>query len=266
VRAALDWRWPWMRPAGEYGSQIIEPRVQFVTGPSVGAQTRYPNEDSLDLEFTDANLFALNRFPGRDRQEGGSRVDAALRGAWLFPNGGQLEGLVGRSFRAAVDRSFEPGSGLEGKSSDWVARARLAPVPWFELLGRTRLDRHTESARLWDGVATLFMGPLSLNAGYLFTEPVPQANTRKREEISAGANLRLTNWRFGVFGRYDIDSKRPVTATAVAGYEDECLIFETQLFRSWAENPTIGTDYPSGTTVVFRVAFKTIGDFSLRAL
>jgi LPS-assembly protein len=266
MRAALDWRWPLMRPAGDYGSQILEPRVQFVTGPSVGNQKEFPNEDSLDLEFTDANLFELNRFPGRDRQEGGTRVDAALRGAWLFPNGGQLEGLVGRSFRAATDSVFEEGSGLEGRSSDWVARARLAPVPWFEVLARTRLDRETHASRLWDGVASLYLGPLSLNAGYLFTDPVPQANTRKREEVSAGASLRLTNWRFGVFGRYDVDIKEPVAAMAVAGYEDECLIFETQVFRSWAENPGTGTNYPSGTSVVFRVAFKTVGDFSLRAL
>ena len=126
VRAAVDWRWPLMRPAGEWGAQVIEPRVQVVTGPATGLQSAIPPEDSLDLEFTDANLFALNRFPGRDRQEGGTRVDAALRSAWLFPNGGQVEGLVGRSFRATEDAVFPVGSGLENRASDWVARARLA--------------------------------------------------------------------------------------------------------------------------------------------
>ena len=35
------------------------------------------------------------RFGGRDRQEGGTRFDYALRGAWHFPNGGLLEGLAG---------------------------------------------------------------------------------------------------------------------------------------------------------------------------
>jgi len=40
--------------------------------------TQIPDEDSLDLEFTDANLFSINRFPGVDRLEGGVRANLAL--------------------------------------------------------------------------------------------------------------------------------------------------------------------------------------------
>ncbi|HYF08509.1 MAG TPA: LPS assembly protein LptD, partial [Acetobacteraceae bacterium] len=118
IRAAVDWRMPFVRSAGEWGHQVIEPRVQIVTGPNMGRQTRIPNEDSIDFEFTDANFFALNRFYGRDRQEGGTRVDAALRGAWYFPNGGMFEGLVGRSFRLVGDAGpFYANSGLERQAS-----------------------------------------------------------------------------------------------------------------------------------------------------
>ena len=39
------------------------------------------NEDSRNFEFDDTNLFAINRFPGRDRYEGGPRVNYGLRGA-----------------------------------------------------------------------------------------------------------------------------------------------------------------------------------------
>ena len=38
------------------------------------------------------------------KQEGGTRVDTAMRSAWDFPNGGQVEGLVGRSYR--LDNDF----------------------------------------------------------------------------------------------------------------------------------------------------------------
>ena len=79
------------------------PNFFVVTGPNTGRQTRFPNEDSIDLEFTDANLFNLNRFNGRDRQEGGTRVDGAIRGAWDFPNGGRVEAIAGRSFRLRQD-------------------------------------------------------------------------------------------------------------------------------------------------------------------
>ncbi len=70
-QAALDFRWPFMRNSGAWGTQLIEPIAQIVVGPQTGdsQNTKYPNEDSLDLEFSDANLFGFNRFPG-DRPAG----------------------------------------------------------------------------------------------------------------------------------------------------------------------------------------------------
>ncbi len=267
VRAAVDWRWPLMRPAGEWGAQVIEPRVQVVTGPATGLQSAIPPEDSLDLEFTDANLFALNRFPGRDRQEGGTRVDAALRSAWLFPNGGQVEGLVGRSFRTTEDAVFPVGSGLENRASDWVARARLAPVPWFEVLGRTRLDGEGLEPNLWDVSGTLFAGRFSVTAGYLGSDPPPNGSYPKRDEWSLGGQLRLTeNWRMGGFGRYDFSRNEPVSAAASLAYEDECLVFETLFARRWAEDPGRNTEYPGSTLLMFRITLKTVGDFGIRAM
>ena len=267
VRAAVDWRWPLMRPAGDWGAQVIEPRVQVVTGPATGLQSAIPPEDSLDLEFTDANLFALNRFPGRDQQEGGSRVDAALRSAWLFPNGGQLEGLVGRSLRATEDTVFPVGSGLENRASDWVARARLAPVPWFEVLGRTRLDGEGLEPNLWDVSGTVFAGRFSVTAGYLGSDPPPNGSYPKRDEWSLGGQLRLTeNWRVGGFGRYDFSRNEPVSVAASLAYEDECLVFETLFARRWAEDPSRNTEYPGSTMLLFRVTLKTVGDFGIRAM
>jgi LPS-assembly protein len=267
VRAAIDWRWPLIRPAGDWGSQLIEPRVQFVTGPSMGRQDEFPNEDSLDFEFTDANLFQLNRFYGRDRQEGGTRVDTALRGAWMFPNGGQIESLVGRSFRADRESVFEPGSGLDRRASDWVGRLRLAPVPWLEVMGRTRLDSENLEPRFWDASGTVFAGRFSLTGGYLRTDPQPNLDIRKREEVSLGGSLNITqNWRVGAFGRYDIAIDRPVAAQLVAAYEDECLIFETRFVRRWAQEESTGRDSTSNTLLLFRVTLKTIGDFGIRAL
>jgi LPS-assembly protein len=267
LRGAVDLRWPLLRPAGEWGSQLIEPRIQLVSGPNTGRQLRIPAEDSLDLEFSDATLFELNRFPGRDLQEGGTRVDAAMRAAWLFPNGGQVEGLVGRSFRASSEALFPVGSGLERQSSDWVARARIAPVPWLEMLGRTRLDGETGEQRLWDVSGTVFSQRLSVTAGYLGSDPPPNAAYRKRDEISLGGVLRVDgNWRLGAFGRYDRGLERPVAAQAAITYEDECFIFETRFIRRWAEESGTGREVPGATMLLFRVTLKTIGDFGVRAL
>ncbi|PWS39231.1 LPS-assembly protein LptD [Falsiroseomonas bella] len=267
VRAAVDLRWPLARSAGEWGTQVLEPRVQVVTGPQTGRQTNIPAEDSLDLQFTDANLFELNRYPGRDLQEGGTRMDAAIRAAWLFPNGGQVEGLVGRSFRTSDEPLFPPGSGLENQRSDYVGRLRLAPVPWFEVIGRSRYSAETGEQQLWDITGTVFGNGYSVSAGYLGTQAAYNDSYPKRNEVSLGGFLQVNdNWRIGAFGRYDRFRDEPVAAQAVLAYEDECLIFETRLIRRWIQDPVTLQDDPTGTMLLFRVTLKTIGDFGIRAL
>ncbi|GGC62884.1 LPS-assembly protein LptD [Siccirubricoccus deserti] len=270
IRAAIDWRMPFVRSAGEWGSQTIEPRVQFVTGPRMGPQRRIPNEDSVDFEFTDANLFQLNRFTGRDRQEGGTRVDTAIRAAWDFPNGGQVEGLVGRSFRFD-DNSFNPypGSGLDRRASDYVARLRVAPTSWFEVLGRVRTDSENPfDRRLVDTVATLGLGNVTLNAGYLYSPPLPYLlPVRARDEVSVGVSARIGEyWRANISGRYDLGIERPVLIAGSVGYEDECFILEGRFIKRFAQDPTTQSNYPADTVVLVRIGLKTIGDYFLRAI
>ena len=261
---------PLVRSAGAWGSQTIEPRVQFVTGPQTGPQRRVPNEDSIDFEFTDANLFALNRFTGRDRQEGGSRVDYALRAAWDFPNGGQVEGLVGGS-RRFTDNGFSPypGSGLEGRQTDYVARLRVAPVAWFETIGRVRVDdqRLTER-RLVDTVSNLSLGPVTLSAGYLWSPPLPYLlPSRVREEVGAGFTARIgDNWRIGVSGKYDLELGRAVLAQGVLGYEDECFILEGRFIKRFAQDLATQQLYPANTVLLVRIGFKTLGEYFFRAI
>lgn len=272
IRAAVDWRMPFIRYAGDYGSQTIEPRVQFVTGPRMGPQRSVPNEDSVDFEFTDANLFALNRFTGRDRQEGGSRVDAAMRAAWDFPNGGQVEGLVGRSFRFDNDfRDANPyaGSGLDRRASDYVARLRVAPVPWLETIGRVRTDgEQMFQRRMADTVANVTVGNVTVSAGYLYSVPLPYlVPARSRDEVSAGIAGKINEfWRAGVSGKYDLGIGRMVLLQGFAGYEDECFIIEGRFIKRFAQDPTSQTLYPASTILLFRVGFKTLGEYFFRAL
>ncbi|WP_431281727.1 LPS-assembly protein LptD [Humitalea sp. 24SJ18S-53] len=268
VRAAIDWRLPMVRSAGEYGRQVIEPRVQMVTGPQTGSQINIANEDSLNFEFTDSNLFALNRFIGRDRQEGGSRVDAALRGAWYFPNGGMLEALGGRSFSAQNNPAFPEYSGLAGRSSDWVGRIRAQPVPWLDLVARTRLDKDTLEGVYSELTASVGLGPAAVYGGYLFTPPNQYITpVQTRREVQAGVSGRVNeNWRSSVFGRYDVQLNEPVSIGAALTYEDECLILDARYVRSYAVTNSTGAAQPGDQVLLFRIGLKTVGDYYLRAL
>jgi len=269
LRAALDWRMPFLRDGGDWGRQIVEPRIQLVTGPMTGSQYRIPNEDSIVFDFTDANLFSLNRFTGRDRQEGGTRADMALRGAWFLPEDRQVEALVGRSFRVQEDGGpFYPYSGLEKRASDYVGRLSLRPASWLDLTGRARRDGESFGARAYDVSATLRPSDVtSFTVGYLQAPPMPYLNpVAQREEIALGASQRFGFWRFSAFGRQDMQLNRPVSIGASALYEDECFIFETRFVKRYAEDPATNDLYPASTMLLFRFGFKTIGDFGLRAL
>lgn len=278
VRIAADWRMPFIRSAGEWGTQIIEPRVQFVTGPHLGRQTRFPNEDALDFEFTEANLFQLNRYTGRDRLEGTTRVDLALRGTWNFVNGGRIDSVIGRSLRATQSSTFPQDVGLNDRASDWVTRTTFSPVSWVDLIARNRFDSESFQHRATDAVASVSLGrvgPLSnvsLNGGYLFNNRLPQLPTSTgRNEVLAGASLQYRTsaggiWRATGSVRYDIEHDRPALVAATFGYEDECFILEGRLLKRYARNTVTNEPFIGNTVFLVRLGFKTVGDYFFRAI
>ncbi len=259
---AFDWRMPVIRHSNSMGSQLIEPIVQLVGGPNTGGQNKIPNEDSLDLEFTDANLFGFNKFPGQDRLEGGLRANYAMHGAWYW-NNMTLDGLVGQSWRDRTDSTFAAGSGLEDNASDVVTRVTFMPTEWLDLTWRARFDPNTWDTRLMDTVAGFGVPEFRVNVGYLQTAPSPYLTPyQERDEIGLGFNSRVGRWRFGAFARRDIETEKMTSAAASAAYEDECFIFDVRFQRRFTEVD----DGRGDTSLLFRLVFKTVGELGFSAL
>ena len=273
---AVDVRWPFMRDSGAWGTQLIEPMAELVVAPAVGAsqQIRYPNEDSLDFAFTDANLFGFNRFPGVDRLDGGVRANLALHAAWYL-DGTVLDGLIGQSFRTAPDPVFPAGSGLHDTVSDIVARASFSPTHWLDLVYRTRLDHHSLATRMADATATVGGRRLQVTAGYLYTtfdpyyfydqaQPPPAGSSYyfPRNELTLGF---VTNWgayRLDGFAQRDLATNQMVAIGGDAIYENECVIVDFKLYRRY----TAFAGDSGSTTVLLQITFKTIGQFGFHAL
>ncbi|MGA9013206.1 MAG: LPS assembly protein LptD [Acetobacteraceae bacterium] len=275
-QAALDFRWPFMRDSGAWGTQLIEPIAQIVVGPQVGnsQNTKYPNEDSLDLEFTDANLFGFNRYPGVDRLDGGVRANVALHGTWYL-GGTTFDGLIGQSYRTTVDNQFSEASGLHDQVSDIVARASLAPTSWLNLTYRTRLDHKDLATRMADALATVGVPKFSVNAGYIYTidnpytefdQPLPppagNAFYTPRNEVTVGASSNWGKYRLSAYARRDLQSSQMVAAGVDAVYEDECFILDFRFYRRY----TSYNGDNGATTALFQLTFKTIGQFGFKAL
>jgi hypothetical protein len=101
------------------GTQRLAPRVQLVLTPPT-RNLSIPNEDARAVDREDSNLFALNRFPGYDRWEDGSRITYGVE--WNFDRGlWAIQSIVGQSYR--ITRSpgiFPDGTGLTDRLSDVV--------------------------------------------------------------------------------------------------------------------------------------------------
>jgi LPS-assembly protein len=274
---ALNWRFPLLRDAGDWGTQIVEPIVQIMAAPRTASylrnRTRIPNEDSFDFEFTEANLFALNRFPGVDRLEGGMRAAAALRGAWTFPSGARLEGLVGQSWRVQRDDTFPLGSGLRDTASDIVSRVTVAPTNWLDITSRQRFDHRSFQPRFIDALASVGNDRLRLTGGYIYTTSNPflfyenaaalTAPTKPRNEGTFGISTRLTDhWRMSAFARRDLRTAKEISDGVRVAYEDECFIFDVSLAR---RQTSINGDN-GATILLFQLTFKTVGQFGFNTL
>jgi LPS-assembly protein len=85
--------------------------------------------------------------------------------------------------------------------------------------------------------------------------------------VGAGFTARIgDNWRIAVSGKYDLKLDRAVLVQGAVGYEDECFILESRFIKRFAEDPATQNLYPASTVVLFRVGFKTLGDYFFRAI
>lgn len=279
---AVMLRWPFIRPTTRWGSQIIEPIVQLVASPNTGISDndKIPNEDSLDLEFSDANLFDLNRYPGIDRLEGGSRVDYALHAAWYLPGGMTLDGLVGQSYRFHKDYVYLPGSGLEDNVSDVVSRLVVAPTSWFNISYRGRFSHSSLGNRMTDLTANFGDSRLKLSGGYLYTSTNPYAlydNTalgevinynppaayfRPRQEATLNLSTQSGPWNFSGGGQRNLKTGEFDEVNASAGWQNDCFGVNVIFYKRFT---SFNLDNGS-TLVLLQFNFKTLGTVGFNAL
>ena len=181
AQVAVKLNWPFVRDAGSWGNQVVEPIVQVIAAPQSGnnPHDNIPNEDSLDYEFTDATLFQLNRFGGYDRYDGGLRVNAALRGEWNFVGGQQLEAMVGASYAQHIDQSlfpqFQPYNGFERGDhlSDIVGRVNLSLSPLADFTARTRVNHDNGDITFADAITSFGVPIAHFNFGYIYSADNP---------------------------------------------------------------------------------------------
>lgn len=255
--ATVELRWPFVK-RGASADQVIEPIVQVIWSDSLG-DTDVPNEDSTLPEFSYANLFSTNRFPGRDRLETGLRANIGVEYARHDPDGWSLGLTFGRVLRATDLDQFPRGAGLDGRWSDYVGAVTLDFDWGLGLANRLLVDSDLELSRNEFSVA--YEGPTGgLGASYIYlvkdaSNPAlgPQPET---SELALRARYRvLPNWEVRGNWRFDAANGANLRAGAGVIYGNECAEIDLSVSRRYTSSDNL----PPATSIGFAVRLAGLG-------
>ena len=171
-----------------------------------------PNEDSALVEFDEANLFDLSRFPGADAVENGTRANLGVSYLRLDPNGWTLGVTVGRVLRSEDLGQFSAGSGLSGVSSDWMASWQL-DMAGLNLANRLLFDDNFNMTKA--ELQAAYTGDrFAVVTSYVHTVADPLENRPTPiSELTLATSYQLTdNWTGRVASRYDFEAERAAKA------------------------------------------------------
>ncbi len=255
----IDWRYPFVRELGNV-RQILEPRVAIIAAPPRLNTSKIPNEDSLDFEFDDTNLFRLNRYPGYDRISDGVRLVYGIGTTFLGNRGGRTEFFIGQSFRMLGTNNLDEATGLRDRISDLVGRVTIAPGPYLNLSYRFRFE--PTKLKLRRNEVSLVASALrsNLSVTYLdFPDDDPEDTIETRREISFALSTALTS-TVTVFGgaRYDLGDDKGFISWQVGGqYKNECCTVRLTYSRTFTRDRDLQPD----TTVILQLVLKHLGTF-----
>jgi LPS-assembly protein len=265
---AADVKWAFVGPAFG-GTQRLTPRVQLVLTPPT-PNLEIPNEDARSVDLEDSNLFALNRFPGYDRWEDGSRVTYGVEWNLDRPNVA-ISTIIGQSYRITRNPGIFPdGTGLTDRWSDIVGRTRVRFGQLVDITHRFRIDKDNLSPRRNEVDLTLGGDETYVQIGYLrLNRNISAAieDLRDKEELRLAGRVKFARY-WSVFGATVLDltgkeedplsladGYEPVRHRLGITYEDECL----ELGLSWKRDYERLGEFKKGSTFALRFALKGIG-------
>jgi LPS-assembly protein len=216
-----------------WGTQIVEPIAQIVARPNETQIGRFPNEDAQSLIFDDTNLFSTDKYTGYDRVEGGTRANvgvqytATIRGVGTFNVlAGQSYHLFGRnSFAFADSTNVGLQSGLETKTSDYVARMSFVTTRGLTFTTRARFDKDDFAARRIEAEVSGGWGPVSVATSFGRFDAQPLLGyLERRYGFLQSASYKVTkNWTVSGAVRYDLTRQKIDLGVFTLRYLDECF-------------------------------------------
>ncbi|MEH2546341.1 LPS-assembly protein [Bradyrhizobium sp. AZCC 2262] len=245
----LEYRYPFIN-VQPWGTTTIEPMAQIIARPNETYAGKLPNEDAQSMVFDASNLFAVDKFSGYDRVEGGGRANVGVQATTQFDRGGSVNVLFGQSYQLfglnsyAVKDATNTGldSGLQNARSDYVARINYSPNRTYTFSVRTRMDEATQNLNRFEaeGRAAFDRWSVSMIYGNYAAQPELGYLTR-REGLLGSASVKVaSNWVVSGSARWDLEANKLNQYVVGAGYVDDCFVLAANYVTSY--------QYSAGTT------------------
>jgi LPS-assembly protein len=245
---AVELRFPLHRAGAGGVSHLLEPVAQLAWSESYGDAG--PVEDSRIVEFDEASLLALDRFPGSDVREQGTRAAFGIGYTRIDPAGWSAGVTAGLVLRTEDLGQFTPGSGLDGRTSDWLVATHLEFDDTLRIRNRALFDDNldvtsNELAVNWNAANA------NLSTRYTWLESDPdEGRPEDTGELLVNAGYRFdSDWTAGVNWRYDFADTEPRRAGLSLGFENECVDMEFTVSRRYTRNDTLEATTEFGFTV-----------------
>lgn len=236
---SAGWRYP-LVTRFENSSLLVEPVLDFIVSPNLGNDEKIPNEDSRVPEFSDANLFSSNRFPGYDRVENGPRMNYGVRGQYDWRGEVQVSTLLGQSYRTRNDRRFPLSNDLTSKASDYVGSLGVTTRS-LDVAYRFRMDQSDHMLSRSEWIASYNRYPVGLVGTYLKIDNDPILGSK--EEIAGAASFNLSrNWRAALSARRDLQASQLTSAGVGLTYVNECTALGVVAQRDYTRDRDIEPD------------------------
>ena len=252
---------------------ILEPIAQVAISPNYKTDPRIPNEDSIDFQFDETNLFQANRSPGFDLVEGGQSITVGGRATVTLPDGRNGSFILGRRFAASTDESIPLRTGLRSEDSDYIFYADATPFKNVWAFSRLRLASDAFRVEYFEAGVRAATPRLAGYVSYVeeahspsylpVVAPSTLPNAPQNLQVPGDAKVKsldihgeafvTRNWGLTGYAIVDDGAFRRQDVGVV--YRDDCIRVEVLYRHDETFNGTLG---PS-TSVVLRLSLATFG-------
>lgn len=254
-QASLEWRYPLINAFDDGSTMTLEPIAMLVAQPNGNNPIEISNEDNTLVELTDTNLFALDRMPGLDLVDSGSRVAYGFRSQYLFSDGFSLDGLLGQTYNFDDDTPFPNSVNPGERLSDIIGRVGLDYQP-ISFGYRFALDQSQLASNRNEFTVSFYKPWLTVNGVYRALED--NRYTGDAEEGIINASMPVGGGWTAYGGlRRDLELDQMIASNAGLLYRNECFTLILQTLRTYTRD----RDVEPSTDFTVRVEFKNLGAF-----